>query len=41
MREVQHYLDVLTLLQQIGALPLELAYVRESRETNAIRVPPN
>ena len=25
VRNVQHYLDVLTLLQQIGALPLELA----------------
>ena len=24
-REVHHYLDVLTLLQQIGALPLEMA----------------
>jgi steroid delta-isomerase-like uncharacterized protein len=25
VREVHHYLDVLTLLQQIGALPLEVA----------------
>jgi steroid delta-isomerase-like uncharacterized protein len=39
VRDVHHYLDVLTLLQQIGRYRSSWPDVRESRETNAIRVP--